>query len=157
MAGGLRGGEDIPEAAAKSIAEGSELLGEAGQNPAARFFSSVGDYGRAVGEKFAAGGEKEVIENMSKLRTLAEEFPDTRLFPNALARGASFLNTVRLANGAANVVDEFGHWAGGSDLINWAGNGFSGGLAHPELEGETSPHWDVFGRLKELTTAEIGS
>ncbi|MYS24292.1 hypothetical protein GA0115240_16315 [Streptomyces sp. DvalAA-14] len=157
VARGLRGSEEVGTAAAKTAADGADLLGKTGQSPGVRFSSFMADYGRAVAEKFLAGGEKEVGEHMATLRSLAEEFPDTRLFPNALARGTSFLNTVRLANGAANIVDEAGHWAGGSDLINWVGNGFAGGLAHPELEGDTSPHWDTFGRLKELTTHEVGS
>ncbi|SFF12705.1 hypothetical protein SAMN05216251_108280 [Actinacidiphila alni] len=50
----------------------------------------------------------------------------------------------------------FGHWSGGSDLINWMGNGFKGGPLHPEVEGDTAPRWDAFARLKELTTAEVG-
>lgn len=154
----LRGpAEVLGSNASKLVAEGNGLAEDVAQTAGRRLISAVTDYGRAVGQKFLAGGEKEALEHIQKLRSLAEEFPDTRLFPNALARGTSVLNTVRFANGAANVVDEFGHWAGGSDLINWVGNTFAGGVTHPELEGETSPHWDTFGRLKEATTAEVGS
>ncbi|SEO37475.1 hypothetical protein [Actinacidiphila rubida] len=157
IAKGLRAGDEGLQGADKLLSEGADLAEGADQTAAASVWESVSNYGRAVGTKFLAGGEKEVVENMEKLRSLAEEFPNTRLFPNALARGTSVLNSVRFANGAANIVDEFGHWAGGSDLINWIGNGFAGGPAHPEVEGDTSPHWDTFGRLKELTTAEVGS
>jgi hypothetical protein len=158
VANGLRGTADVGgQAATKAATETVDAAEGVNQTGASRFWGPMVDYGRAVGTKFLAAGENGVVENMTKLRALAEEFPDTRLFPNALARGTSFMNTVRLANGAANVVDEFGHWAGGSDLINWVGNGFAGGLAHPELEGDTSPRWDTFGRLKELTTQEVGS
>ncbi|WP_329134807.1 hypothetical protein OG552_19950 [Streptomyces sp. NBC_01476] len=158
IASGLRGtAEAGASSAARAAAKGAGLVEEFDQAGLNRTWSPFVNYGRAVGEKFLAAGENTVIEKVSKLRSLAETFPDTRLFPNALARGTSFMNTIRLANGAANVVDEFGHWAGGSDLVNWIGNGFAGGVAHPDLEGETSPHWDEFGRLKELTTSEIGS
>jgi hypothetical protein len=152
-----RGTAEEYESGARTLSAGKDLVEDISRTGGRRFVSVVTDYGRAVGQKFLAGGEKEALEHIQKLRSLAEEFPDTRLFPNALARGTSVLNTVRFANGAANVVDEFGHWAGGSDLINWVGNKFSGGVTHPELEGETSPHWDTFGRLKEATTAEVGS
>lgn len=145
------------EAGTKGLEGVMDLPLDVSQTVGRRIVSALSDYGRAVGQKFLAGGEKEVVEHLAKLRAFAEEFPDTRLFPNALARGASVLNAVRFANGAANVADEFGHWAGGSDLINWIGNGFEGGVSHPQLEGDTSPHWDTFGRLKELTTQEVGS
>ncbi len=149
--------EDIGEDVARTLTTATGRMEEVGRTVGRRIISSLSGYGRAVGQKFLAGGEKEVVEHLAKLRALAEEFPDTRLFPNALARGASVLNAVRFANGAANVADEFGHWAGGSDLVNWIGNGFEGGVSHPQLEGDTSPHWDTFGRLKELTTQEVGS
>lgn len=147
----------VVEGADKLLGQGADIAEGVDQSVASRVWESMAGYGRAVGQKFLAGGEKDVVKHMAELRALAEEFPDTRLFPNALARGTSMLKAVRLANGAANVVDQFGHWAGGSDMINWIGNGFKGGPAHPELEGDTSPHWDTFGRLKELTTWEFGS
>jgi hypothetical protein len=158
VAKGLQGAaEDIAPGAARLAAETKDIAEGVDQSFRAAVWSKIAGYGRAVGTKFLAGGEKEVVENMEKLGKLAEEFPDTRLFPNALARGTSVVNAVRFANGAANVVDQFGHWAGGSDLINWIGNGFKGGVTEPDLEGDHSPHWDTFGRLKEITTAEVGS
>ena len=157
VAKGLRGTDEVVEGADKLLAEGADIAEGVDQTASAPVWQSLADYGRGLGTRFLAGGEQEVVERMDTLKSLAEEFPDTRLFPNALARGASVLNAVRFANGAANVVDQFGHWAGGSDLINWVGNGFKGGVLHPDLEGDTSPHWDTFGRLKEHTTAEVGS
>lgn len=157
-AAALRGGMDeVAPGVLRTVVENSDDLAETvGRNLVKRFSSSLEKYGKAVGTKFLHAGENEAVESMTTLRALAEEFPDTRLFPNALARGASTLNAIRVSNAAANVVDEFGHWAGGSDMINWIGNGFAGGVFEPELEGDTSPRWDTFGRLKELTTQEVG-
>ncbi len=154
--------EEVGSDVAKAAADGSELEEGASQSLTSRVTDAVSDWGKAVGEKFMAGGEKPVVENMAKLRQLAEEFPNTRLFPNTLARSGSFLNQVRMANGAANVADEFGHWAGGSDDVNFVGNlvhgtAFEDGAGNPNVEGDTSPHWDEFGRLKELTTWGVGS
>lgn len=165
VANTLRGGAEAEEgvsSVAKGATEGMDLAESASQGTLNQIWSSVADWGSSVGQKFLAGGEKEVVENMAKLRQLAEEFPNTRLFPNALTRAGGFLHTVRLINGAANVADEFSHWAGGSDTFNFVGNlvhgkGFDGDLLHPVVEGDTSKPLPIFGRFKELTTVEVGS
>lgn len=151
------GAEDLSEAAIKSIVDGAESAEELASARLTGLMSKMSGYGHALRTKFLAGGEKAVVENMEKLRRLAEEFPDTRFFPNSLARATRLVNVVRAANGAANVVDQFGHWAGGSDLYNWVSNGFSGGPLDPKLEGGTAPTWEPLLRLKELTTLEAGS
>ncbi|QNA75545.1 hypothetical protein C8250_029930 [Streptomyces sp. So13.3] len=155
-------GEEGGTNASRALAEGADMAEGADQEGFTRLWSSLSDYGTAVGQKFLAGGEKEVLENMTKLRQLAEEFPNTRLFPNALTRAGGFLKTVRIINGAANAADEFSHWAGGSDTFNFIGNlvhgkGFDGDLLHPVVEGDTSKPLPIFGKFKELTTVEVGS
>ncbi|MEU6853375.1 putative T7SS-secreted protein [Actinacidiphila alni] len=155
----LRAGSELEESATSAIkaaTEGIDVLSRGNAGAFGRVWSSVSDWGVAVGKKFLAGGEKAVVENTEKLTRLAEQFPNSRLIPNALSRATGLTNAVRWSNGVANVADEFGHWSGGSDLINWMGNGFKGGPLHPEVEGDTAPRWDTFARLKELTTAEVG-
>lgn len=155
----LRVGSEMEEglsSAARAAAEAGDLVEEGTQSVSRQVWSSVSRWGTAVGQKFLAGGEKAVIENIERLSQLTEQFPNSRLIPNALSRATGLTNTIRWSNGIANVADEFGHWSGGSDLVNWMGNGFKGGILHPEVEGDTAPRWDPFGRLKELTTAEVG-
>ncbi|MEW2520171.1 hypothetical protein [Actinacidiphila alni] len=155
----LRAGSEFEEGATSAIkaaTEGIDVLSRGNPGAFGRVWSSVSDWGVAVGQKFLAGGEKAVVENTEKLTQLAEQFPNSRLIPNALSRATGLTNAVRWSNGVANVADEFGHWSGGSDLINWMGNGFKGGPLHPEVEGDTAPRWDAFARLKELTTADVG-
>ncbi len=154
--------EEVDAAVAKGVGDGADAAEGANQGALAKSWTAVSDWGKGVGTKFMAGGEKEVVENMNKISEFCEEFPNTRLAPTVLNNGIGFLNTVRMANGAANVVDEFGHWAGGSDDINFVSNVFHGtafedGAGNPNVEGDTSPKWDQFGKFKELTTAEIGS
>jgi len=148
--------EDLGPSAINALNDGMDLTRIVSQDGQVSVWSTLADYGRAVGIKFLHAGENDAVESLTTLKALAQEFPDTRLFPNALARGKSTLKAIRLSNLTANVVDQFGHWAGGSDVINWIGNGFEGGVTEPELEGDTAPRWAAFGRLKELTTHEVG-
>lgn len=156
----LRGGADVEEAsgtAAKVAADAADATEGANQGAAGTVRSAVTNWGKAVGTKFMAGGEKQVVENMETLNKFAEEFPNTRLGANVVNRAGGLVKAIRWVNGSANVVDEFGHWAGGSDFLNWSlGAHFEGGLAHPELEKGPFTGWDDFGNLKELTTTGVG-
>ncbi|MCQ4082580.1 hypothetical protein NGB36_18720 [Streptomyces sp. RB6PN25] len=155
--------EEGGEATAKLAADGADPAEEASQGFASRAWSAVSDWGKAVGEKFMAGGEKDVVENMEKINNFAEQFPNTRLGANIVQRAGGLVNAVRVINGSANIADQFGHWAGGSDAINFIGNlahghGFEDGdIFRPITEGDTSPSWGAFNDFKEMTTAGIGS
>lgn len=166
MARGLRGAGDAEEAGtdiAEAGADASSASEEASTKLSTRVSDAVSNWGKGVGTKFMAGGEKEVVENMEKLSKLQEEFPDNLIIKSA-AEHTFFLNQVRVANTAANVADQFGHWAGGSDDINAVGNAFhghfinpdEGGWSSPNVEGETAPSLGGFMDIKELTTMGIG-
>ncbi len=155
----LRGGTEAEEgatAAVKAGSSGADLAESSLQNGFSRVTSAVSDWGKAVGQKFMAGGEKSVVESMEKLNKFAEEFPNTRLGANVVNRAGGLVNAIRVINGAANVADEFGHWAGGSDMLNWGfGHHFAGGPLEPELEGGPVSGWSEVGKFKELTTTGV--
>jgi hypothetical protein len=60
----------------------------------------------------------------------------------------------------ANSFDQFGHWAGNSDALNFGdnlvhGHGFDEGLSHPTIEGDFAPKLDFMDKFKEMTTVRF--
>lgn len=153
--------EDLGADVAETGADAVDPAEEASVKATSSIRNSLSEWGSAVGKKFMAGGEKDVVENMEKLQKLTEEFPDSLLIRSAAGQ-TFFLNQVRIANTAANVADEFGHWAGGSDDFNAVGNAFhghfldEGGWSNPNVEGKTLDGWDEYGKFKDLTTMGVG-
>jgi hypothetical protein len=176
---GLEGAGDAEEAAgalAKAGQDVAEPAEEVSQSLSGRVADSLSTWGKAVGKKFVMGGEKDIVEHMDRLNELAEKFPDSLILKSGPKAASFFVNQARIAFGAANLADQFGHWAGGSDAVNFVNNavhgeGFEspvfhdgfhpGALLHPQVEVEDRkplmPGWAEYGKLKELTTAGIGS
>jgi len=158
---GLETGSEFGDIVAGLLGDGGEgAEGAEGAEGSSGLWSSVADWGKAVGSKFMSAGEKELVEYTEKFTDLAEQFPDSKLFPMLLKEGATVTNQVRAINGAATIVDEMGHWLGGSDTVNFMANlvdGDGGSLSDPNVEGTFAPSAEWFTKLKELTTVGIGS
>jgi hypothetical protein len=120
---------------------------------------TVADWSKAVSKKLAAGGENDFVEQMEKLHGLAEQFPDSPQVADALSHGTHLLYGMRVSFGAANVADQFTHWAGGSDDINLFRNAFGGDLFaeghsiwNPNVENSPLLDFKSVDDFKELTT-----
>ena len=158
-------GSEFGDIVAGILGDGGEIGedaegAEAGSGIFSKMMSGLSDWGKAVGTKFSFAGEKELVEYSEKMTEYAKQFPSSKLFPQLLKEGAQATNYVRGINGAATIVDEAGHWLGGSDAINFIHNaitGNAGSLSDPNVEGTFAPSAQWFTDLKEMTTMGVGS
>ncbi len=130
-------------------------------------------YGKGLWDAVKAGGEGEAAENLATLQKLAHDFPDNVALKLAADGGGKLVGQLRGVNLVANGTDEFAHWVGGSDYLQYLENGFHGtlfdaghGLGNPNVEAPENvtdtPHGFAavkadFAAFKELTTMEVGS
>ena len=174
------GDVEVASANADAAASAGDALGDAGdlaqgasKGLGARMAESVSNYGKGLWDAVKAGGEEEAAQNLAKLRDLADQFPDNIALKMAADAGGKMVGQLRVVNIVANGTDQFAHWVGGSDYLQYLQNGFHGtlfdgdhGLGNPNVEApenvtETPHGWDAvkadFGQFKELTTLEVGS
>lgn len=155
---GLTGGLGSTE---KAMAEVVDVAKGGGRSLAAR----TAQLGKILGggaKDFLTGNEAEISENLAKLGKVTGAAGDSSFFQSLALNGKIFAGSARGLNVVGTLADEFGHWAGGSDTINFVGNLFSGkafeaGTWNVNVEGTTSPSLPPFTHLKEVTTHEIGS
>ena len=119
-------GDSTPADAADAFRPADTEMGRGWRRTSRSPTTGLRSPNKAVGRKFATGGENEFVENMEKQHNFAERFPDSEKIADSLAHGTHLLYGMRVTFAAANTADQFGHLASGSDDINMIRNSFSG-------------------------------
>ncbi len=167
VAGGLLkaadAGEEVEEGAtdaAGSVADVADTAGENGAGGLPRLASKLTDHGNYLKSAIKAGGDSKAADSMEKIQNAMKLNPESRWATNVATRAVSNMHTVQVANLVGNTFDQFGHWSGNSDAINFVGNAVTGhptdgGLLHPNIEGDFAPKLKFMDDFKELTTVRL--
>ncbi|MBV9025321.1 MAG: hypothetical protein JO362_16360 [Streptomycetaceae bacterium] len=168
--GGAAALEEGEEAGARAAASAAgEAGGEAAQGGFRTAGSKLANYGNYLKQTARGGFDAEAGENCAKIQRAIELKPDSRWATNVTARSLSNVKTMGTANVIANTFDQFGHWSGNSDAINFVHHGVTtgnwtdgpilgSGALHPNIEDDFAPHpFKWMDDFKTMTTHEIGS